>query len=182
MAAERTSSNANYIYWLWQQSALAAMLTTSLDYVPTLPSTFSALFECYRNRCRKLLTCINIVYIPGMWTSNKGNSINWITVHTCTNRKNVILEIDQAYCYSPTCHIYGQFLSQYLHNYRSYSRRFRPERLPYCPLWRHSKQNTTRPKHSIKGSYVAEARKSHLFDYSTHSDFCTWYWHIVVSG
>jgi hypothetical protein len=36
-----------------------------------------------------------------MWTSNKGNSINLISVHMCTDRENVILEIDKAYCYFP---------------------------------------------------------------------------------
>ena len=61
-------------------------LTTSAT-APTLPSTFLASLEWYRKKCRKLLTCINIVDIPGMWTSNKGNSINWITVYTCTNRE-----------------------------------------------------------------------------------------------
>jgi hypothetical protein len=80
-----------------QQSAYSRISSNA----PTLPSTFLALLQWYRSRCRKLFTCINIVYIPGIWTSNKGNSINWISVHMCTDMENVILEIDKAYCYFP---------------------------------------------------------------------------------
>jgi hypothetical protein len=147
-------------------------LPTSIDYVCTLNSTFLVLLEWYRSRYNKLLTYINIVYMPGIWTSYKGNSINLVTVHTCTSRENVILELDQAYCHLQMYHIYRHFLSQYLQNIALTLVAF-TQTSCYCPFWRQSKQNTTWPKHTTEGPYVAEARKSHLFDCSTHSDFCT---------